>query len=351
MSGMEGDSSSHADAVHTTMCHVTAQPAEAHHIITTLSDRSVITYGQASYEQVSWLDAKKCFDVNGHHAQALFAARILTSASDSLATMIEAAAKREQGLPMYRKGRVSVHRNGTFIHVAELGLPGHGQRSGNVVRDMQWMDTNNYEAAADAAPATARFLRNVTGLIVLGQEDPIRIVQSIADRTGVKHTIFNDQAARLQAHYVNGKRILCAAELLEKVYAGPTTFKAKLALVRTEGGRKQIRDEAEKLGEEIALHVRDYDLAIASIRYTPHTVQTFELTTPDYNGAQGLTIEKYIYKTYRPRTRWLDGVNFGGINLPRIFRLLRRLLASKTLPLMSNDAPLRTLHANFNDDI
>ncbi|KAE8454384.1 hypothetical protein EG329_000006 [Mollisiaceae sp. DMI_Dod_QoI] len=284
----EEDSSSHLAARRTIMNYIAAAPFPIHHLITRLYQLGVVSWEHGAYDQVSWSAKEQRFLLNGKKAHGLIAAGILTANADALSTKILAQVKKPAaGESVYHKGRFPLSSSGAYIHIIELGLPGHGRWNEGIFVNTQWADTNSYEAAHQLMPIVATTIRILENMFVRRLSDPVERLMELYRQTLPLPSAFSRQAEALRKPYEECHGILAFAKFMAEVYPDGKDFSNKMKCAQDRRVRDVMVEEMRRLGgenNEKAYAV--YQAALERIKFEPFDLDTFEETSPDFSSVQ-----------------------------------------------------------------
>jgi hypothetical protein len=234
--------------------------------------------------------------LDGLEAHGLVALRLLTGKTDKLSEKLIARSKKlAPSDPIYGKGRfLTCAMSGTKT-VMEFRLPGHGQQRDAKYHNAQWTDTNSYEAAHDLMPRVCDLVRLIERLISNGHEDTMSVIDRLYREILPKRVDFNNQAAALARAYQKSTEMRLFSRVLAKAYPNGRDFSSKMIRVAHDGKIDQMVGETRALGgdaNEAALEM--YFDELRKAEYTPHTLEGFEKSTPDFSKGQLAVIKAKV---------------------------------------------------------
>jgi hypothetical protein len=300
----------HTKALNEVFAHVASAPFPIHHLVTQLFDLGVVSWVEGDYNIVSWSEEREKFVLNPDlvqmrelkDAHCLIASRILTSETDLLSERLLAQTKTTAPEePVYDKGRFPKARSGERIHVIELGILGHGQRSVdprtvNRTVNSQWFDTNSYITAAHVMPTIATTISMLEKMFLRNIAVPVDDLMALHHRTLPSPSNFAKQAEKLRRPFEECHEILAFARLAEEMCSDGIDFADKMAVAMDKDAREAMAaDMRRELGNTghspmvlfTARRVFDkYAQALGKITFQPHDLNSFETTTPDFSSIQ-----------------------------------------------------------------
>ncbi|KAK6501663.1 hypothetical protein TWF481_009492 [Arthrobotrys musiformis] len=262
--------------------YIAGAPVEIHILITRLYRLGVISWVQGAYEDLTWSEEAKQFNLHGRRADGLIAPRRLTAQSDKLGLKILEQARTSAGEPVWNKGRLLKNTNGEYIHVFELGFTGHGTR---------WFDTNANEGAYQLMPIITNMAMIIESMISKGIEKPLNELLELHDAVLPKDEEFNEQANQLKEPHRNLTHLILYARLIEKVYG--KRFAERMRQGKTfEAREKVISLIADIPKPAVQKALMEFERDWRGYKYDPIDAQKFEEMTPDFSPEHMQAVKK-----------------------------------------------------------